>query len=669
MEMKKNWKPLLLIYLIAVAVRFVLALLLTEAPIVNIDEYLYFNIAKSMASSGEVLFNGQQANFSHLLYSIFLTPVYWIHGNFNYFRLLQLWSIMLINLSVFPAFALAKEMTGNRKEAFLLTILTLLMADFIFGAVLMAECLIIPLTLTAMWLGYRWLKEHQLKNALIIGLCLGLLYEAKPGAVATPAVLLLLMIIEVIRKKTLKELLHPVAGLAVGGGIILLFRLTFGTASVYTEQVSMPFGDYMNVFFTAMARYPAMFALAGGFGAVILPLMRLPRYSENDRNFLIAMLVALFASMVGTAWVINRYEFKTMIVHIRYLAIYLPVFLYFTAIPQERTPAGQKLPGGKKQPVQKTSIVFPIIAFAYTVIVLLIWGPNCMEKSRVSALAMSITKIVQGTPSLIILLVLAAVMTLVLIRQKNATKLKKACLYVAALWIIMNGFIGYSLVNGAQTGCMELDEIVEALDGRDYLYINTSPDNITTAGKLNAYTSTNAGHVDLNLLFNHMWENPGVYTPYVPENARGTIPDRNTADTNIFILDNTAYPLVSYAEGVRVITAPDNLLQYAEFTPGQRVFDSMIANVWNYVLDAGKPGIIGIFSPELKSVPLKVRLCLELSQEAEMTILTNSENYPVQLHAGRDWYEIDFTNPTDAMNFSVADCDIEIIGYELVPIA
>ena len=666
--MKKNWKPLLLIYFIAVAVRFILALMLTEAPIVNIDEYLYFNIAKSMAASGEVLFNGQQANFSHLLYSIFLTPVYWIHGNFNYFRLLQLWSIMLINLSIFPAFALAQDMTGNRKDAMFLSVLTILMADFIFGAVLMAECLIIPLTLTAMWLGYRWLKDHKLQNALLIGLCLGLLYEAKPGAVAAPAVLLLLMIVEAIRKKTLKDLLHPVAGLAVGGGIILLFRLIFGTASVYTEQVSMPFGDYLNVFFTAMARYPAMFALAGGFGAVILPLMRLPRYSENDRTFLIAMLVALFASMVGTAWVINRYEFKTMIVHIRYLAIYLPVFLYFTAVPLTKPAAGKETAKGKKQPLPKQNMIFPIIALAYTVIVLLIWGPNCMEKSRVSALAMSITKVIQGTPSLIILLALAAVMTLILIRQKNTTKLKNACLYVAACWIAMNGFLGYTLVNGAQTGCMKIDEIVEALDGRDYIYINTSPDNITTAGKLNAYTSTNSGHVDLNLLFNHMWDNPGVYTPYVPENARGTIPDRPTADTNIFILDNTAYPLVSFAEGVRVITAPDNLLQYAEFTPGQRVFDSMIANVWNYVLDAGKPGIIGIFSPELRSAPVKVRLCLELNKEAQMTILSNNETYPVQLHPGRDWYEIDFNVPTDAMNFTVPDSDVEIIGYELVPI-
>ena len=120
---------------------------------------------------------------------------------------------------------------------------------------------------------------------------------------------------------------------------------------------------------------------------------------------------------------------------------------------------------------------------------------------------------------------------------------------------------------------------------------------------------------------------------------------------------------------MRVITAPDNLLQYAEFTPGQRVFDSMIANVWNYVLNAGKPGIIGIFSPELRSVPVKVRLCLELNKEAEMTILSNNETYPVQLHSGRDWYEIDFNVPTDAMNFTVPDSDVEIIGYELVPIS
>ena len=64
------------IYVFFVASRFLLALLTSCRPLNNIDEFLYYGIARSVATKGALLFRGRYADYQFILYPLLLTPVY-----------------------------------------------------------------------------------------------------------------------------------------------------------------------------------------------------------------------------------------------------------------------------------------------------------------------------------------------------------------------------------------------------------------------------------------------------------------------------------------------------------------------------------------------------------------------------------------------------------------
>ena len=82
---------LLRLYGCIVLIRFMLALLTTSYPTIKIDEFLYFNLARSIATKGELLYRGQAANYAFILYPLILSPVYLFFGEgAHFYRLIQL---------------------------------------------------------------------------------------------------------------------------------------------------------------------------------------------------------------------------------------------------------------------------------------------------------------------------------------------------------------------------------------------------------------------------------------------------------------------------------------------------------------------------------------------------------------------------------------------------
>jgi hypothetical protein len=75
---------LFVVYAAAVVIRFLLALLTTSFPTVGIDEYLYYSLARSIATEGKLLFRGQSADYAYILYPLMLSPVYALAGQGTY---------------------------------------------------------------------------------------------------------------------------------------------------------------------------------------------------------------------------------------------------------------------------------------------------------------------------------------------------------------------------------------------------------------------------------------------------------------------------------------------------------------------------------------------------------------------------------------------------------
>lgn len=339
----QNAALLLLIYILFVAARYLLATLTHLYPTIVIDELLYYDIAKSIAAGKGILFLGQPAYYTSFLYPLALSPVYAVFPEgTNYMRVFQLWNALLMNLSLFPAYALAREMTGSRARAFTAGVLVLLLPDMLLSGMFMSESILYPLFYCAMLCGYRFVRKRRARALALTGFLGGLLFFTKPGAVAAPAVILLFALASGIRRRKAREIGKALVGVGalaatVGLGYLILSRVFGCSASpmgLYDTQASARSSRRIDLLFRAIALSPYCFNLCGGV-CCLAALYRLRRYSRQDQLWFRVVLVALAAMMIGTAWAVNRTEEGNDAVHTRYFAMYIPLLLMFCLIPAE----------------------------------------------------------------------------------------------------------------------------------------------------------------------------------------------------------------------------------------------------------------------------------------------------------------------------------------------
>ena len=162
---------LILLYSAFVLIRFLLAILTSAYPMINIDEFLYYGMARSIAEGKGLMFRGQPADYSYIVYSLFLTPIYLlgIKGPLLY-RLLQLWNIMAVTLSVFPLFYLAKSLTKDTHKSIIAVFISMLLPDFMIGQLMMCENLIIPLFYMVLCVFYNYFNEEKFKQIVLSGI-------------------------------------------------------------------------------------------------------------------------------------------------------------------------------------------------------------------------------------------------------------------------------------------------------------------------------------------------------------------------------------------------------------------------------------------------------------------------------------------------------------------
>ena len=193
---------LLVLYLGVSLLRFLLALATSAFPTVSIDEFLYYGLARSIATEGKLLFRGQPADYSYILYPLVLSPIYlFFQEGANFYRLIQAWNILLMSSAVFPMYGLCRAMTGDNKKAMLLTAVFVLMPDLILGQFIFSEAIIYPLFYTVLCCAYRFIVSKDPRHLLLIGGLGALLFYAKPGAMAPSAVFLLVFLVQAVREK------------------------------------------------------------------------------------------------------------------------------------------------------------------------------------------------------------------------------------------------------------------------------------------------------------------------------------------------------------------------------------------------------------------------------------------------------------------------------------
>ena len=153
---KKKNLPVVLLFAGIVVIRFLLALATSTYPVVGIDEFLYSSLGRSIATEGGLLYYGQPADYSYILYPLVLSPVYLLFGEgANFYRILQFWNILLMTLSVFPVHALCRRLLHEEKKALWAAVLCMLLPDFILGQRIFSEAILYPLFFGSVYFIYR----------------------------------------------------------------------------------------------------------------------------------------------------------------------------------------------------------------------------------------------------------------------------------------------------------------------------------------------------------------------------------------------------------------------------------------------------------------------------------------------------------------------------------
>ena len=682
-ERKSNvlWQ-LLCLYIGTVLIRYALALITTSYPTIKIDEYLYFSLGRSIATKGALLYRGQPADYAFILYPLVISPVYLLfREGTDFYRLIQLWNIILMSSSVFPLYFLGRKMLGSEKKALAAAGLSMLVPDFILGEFIFSEAILFPLFFALMYCAYSYLEDGGKHWILWAGVIGGLLYSTKPGMVVSAAVFILFALGRAVKKKNGKDAVWCIGGITAfiltAALVWALARFVFGYQggflSVYEAQFDGTREWQFGAFLKNLAVYPAYFILACGITGILCPAVSWKAWKAERKVFWWLVIISLAVMIIGSAWALEQTEDSNNI-QIRYVAMYMPMMLAFCMTREEKTEDRKKKGKQKQEQKAATGIMTAAMLTGYTAVFLLVFGSKAgghsMNTHGQIALSLLNDRILplsaQIWGSLIITLLCIGAFFLFL-KSAGRKSFNTVCLWIMTGTMLINGVCGYAFIREFYSAEREKSglAVYRLTEGKPYVYLLSSErvtdDGTDVNSKLNNCT------VFINDFIRSLQDNNGTYVPYIPEKMRGMASVGKTPDVGILVADSDCYPFIEWNRNVTVRSPYDHGSIYVmQFTPGERIADSSLSNIRNRVLNPGVAGVLMLYDKDYMQKPFTIRMEIKSDTVQEMTINSTHEIYAVQLMPGEAWYEVAFKHAEEAFNIKVQNTPVEIGAYELV---
>lgn len=654
---------LLLIYTGSVIVRYLLALATRNCPTVWIDEFLYYSLGRSIATEGSLLYLGQPAVYNYIVYPLILAPVYLLFGHgTDFFRVIELWNIILISLSVFPFYALCKAMVQKSKTALWLTGLFMLLPQFILGEFIYSEAIIYPMFYTLMYCIYRYLKKNEIKHVIWIGILGAVLYYTKPGAVIPAVVSLLLFASKAVKQKSRKAAIYMLAGTGCLTAVFFLIKILTeqvlgyqgSLLGVYDDQVVLSFDGNIEFFINALSKYPYYFVLAGGVLPLLVSLWHYSEYEQTDRQYYILLFFCSLLTMVGVAWVVNRPE-KQNLLYLKYVEMYLPILLLYIAVP---TSQNQESSGH----LHKIPEILSCTTLVYVTVSTVVWGCTTgLGKSFESHFFISLaTLLVENSMGIanIIIVFLAGLTLYLLVKKEERKTVAKVCCMLMILLTLMNNIMGY-ITTGKNTDRKLMDETMEIhqrIGEREYIHVYTEDQNDYGLDINSTYNIFRITDYDF---FENIRQNNGVYSSFIPSSARGMKAVYQTPDTDMMIIDEKIYKQIKLSDWTFSFISADNSFQVVTLTPNERMVDCTLQDCSNSTYS------LSIYNDDWLQHPITIRLEIESKTDQIMNI-TASKQFTVPVREGKYWYELKFQTPVNELLISMQEDSAKIDDFEIV---
>ncbi|HXV58060.1 MAG TPA: hypothetical protein VD704_09340 [Gaiellaceae bacterium] len=177
---------------------------LRATPTFFADEYIYAELARSLAESGRPLVRGASAGFPALLQPLLTAPAWLVEDVGTSFRLVQAGGALFMSLAAVPVFLLARRVGLGRGLALALAALALAVPDLVYTGWVIAEPVAYPLALAAVAAGVTALARPCPRLQLaFLGLA-GLAAFARVQFVVLPACFLVAAFLLGLRERRLR---------------------------------------------------------------------------------------------------------------------------------------------------------------------------------------------------------------------------------------------------------------------------------------------------------------------------------------------------------------------------------------------------------------------------------------------------------------------------------
>jgi len=586
--------------------RTLLAFLFREAPIVVIDESLYTNIARSLLWEGKLAYRGQPIDYPYLLYPLLLMPVYGLQSllGLDVYRMVQVFGTLLICSSVFPVFLFARDFAKDESKALLAAGMAALMPDMLMGAYEMTECVIWPLALWMTFFAYRLYAGRGVRYGYLTAAFAGLMFFAKPGAIAMGAALLAVHIV-IVALGNRKELLHAILPVVLLAGMLLLMFALYkalypadsSLIGLYDKQTSNWRASDVLVAIEATFMMVFLFAFSCGGIFALVPFAFLKDYEERDRRFIFAYSCGLLAAIIGTAVFVVPYMWDsslgTLPLHLRYCAMFVPAYFVF-AIRAKRA----------KGKVQKSLYIALIVFIALCIFPGARVGFPKDDGSSIDSVMLSAFYTTPrldgglGGTLLTIFVIVWIVCVIYALTIGWNQRVIRMCASFFAVFLLYNNVCAYLHTNVPIDSTIgddarEINAILE--EKSPCLGVTQRMYNDIYSYWLESRLNRPMQQVTIDQMCASMASTGGVYEPFIPIDQSPNVGNGLTPDTETLILGKTIAEHLEVSDSVETYTTTNGHFTAAYITKGERWVDSMMYGMSEDILKAGVEGQIQFY--------------------------------------------------------------------------
>ena len=670
----KDWIPrVAILYAAACLVYSLVVLQLRNGPIVVIDEGLYTNIARSLAWEGRIAFRGQPINYPYILYPILLVPLYRLQAVIggDIYHWVQVFNALLISSSVFPAYLFASGFCGSPKKGFLAACITAIMPDMLMASYEMTEPLLWPLGLWVVFFSWRMLQQQdRMKWPLLAGLFSGLMYAAKPGAIAMGAGILVCLAILALKEKEKKQLRNALAAagcalLVIGlmyAADMLLFGYEFSIIGLYNKQTSDWAASHLVAAIEGcfLMAFAFCFACAGFFA--LAPYFNLKEYDPAQRKMLAAATLGLSLALIGTAFLVVPYKWNgnygKVSIHMRYVAMYIPIWFAF-CLPERVTLFNKRM--------RVALIVFCVLAIFPGIRMGYVKGQGAA--ASLSLAAFDVMSHFDGRiPGWILTAAMVLFAAIAWINLGNKKKNGKKDFFIGCFVFTLL----FNLVCGGCASSVPIDGTIgadacelNAWISEEEAVLGFAPryyDDIVIYWQ-EAHLNRPMQQITADQLFVSIKETQGVYSPFVPLDQAPNVNNGETPDTDTFVLGQTLAEHMELNEIVRTQTTANGHYTLAHGVSGERLIDTMMYGLSKNTLYAGETAKLAFFDGRTGTIPLtltvqstpgvKITVSGKNFSESYTTESNHRETISLEIPAGTVYISAEAT--MDILNYSTRD--------------